>query len=161
MITGNKDTDILLLQCLKDKDLSSIMRVNTYFYNLTAGKIFWINRTRRYGLKNLRGKKDYKYIKRIYPFKVWLTKENFTKGIYDYFQRIHNYGGHMKDCEGCPCCLFADHEVGLRFLTYCKDNNIAFTNHFNMKYIQYAQIFKFKDKFFKYKNEEIEKILNY
>lgn len=162
MTIGNKDVDTLLLQCLKDNDLLSIMVVNKYFYKLCS-KIFWINRTKiRYNLNE----KDYKYVKRIYPFKKWLIKENFKRYFGSdicFFQRIHNEDicvEHQIDCSGCEFCLYADYGVGLRFLKYCKDNNISLGNHFNLEYVSHANVYELRNKFFKYKTEEIEKILN-
>ena len=164
-MTSNKDTDTLLLRCLKDKDLFSIMRVSKYFYNLTYSNIFWINRTKiRFSFINTEGKECYKYIKRIYPFKEWLTKENFklSKTTKNSFQRIHNCEqmSHTEDCVGCELCLYADYEIGYKFLGYCHTEKITKQNHFDMKYIQHTNVYEFRNRFFNYKTEEIEKILN-
>ena len=167
-MTSNKDTDTLLLRCLQDKDLLSIMRVSKYFYNLTSSKIFWINRTKiRFGLintENTEGKECYKYIKRIYPFKEWLTRENFkvSKTTKNSFQRVHDCEqmSHTEDCVGCELCLYVDYEIGYRFLGYCHAAKITKQNHFDMRYIHQFNVNEFRHKVFNYKKEEIEKILN-
>lgn len=163
-MTSNKDTDISLLQCLKDKDLLSILRVNKYFYRL-CDNVFWNNRSKiRFGLENTEGKENYRYIKRIYPFKIWLVKENFKSySGSNAIQRIHDEEicvPHKLDCEGCQFCLYNYEGVGLRFLKYCKDNALVLHNHFDMKYIRYAGHYKYRNEFFLYKMKEIKRILN-
>lgn len=42
--TGLSATDILILQNLSDKDLTSVCTVNTYLHNLCDNESFWLNR---------------------------------------------------------------------------------------------------------------------
>ena len=43
-LTGIKDTDLLILQRLDDKDLTNLCQVNSYTRSLCANENFWINR---------------------------------------------------------------------------------------------------------------------
>ena len=44
MLSGNKDTDALILMKLNDKDLSSICQINSYISSLCSDDTFWRNR---------------------------------------------------------------------------------------------------------------------
>ena len=45
MFTGNRDTDLLVLQLLDDKNLASICQTNSYLRNLCKDENFWRNRS--------------------------------------------------------------------------------------------------------------------
>lgn len=50
VLTGNKDTDLIILSNLNDYDLSSVCRVNKYTKELCNNENFWMNRTiKRFG----------------------------------------------------------------------------------------------------------------
>ena len=50
VLTGNKDTDLIILSNLNDYDLSSVCRVNKYTRELCNNESFWMNRTtKRFG----------------------------------------------------------------------------------------------------------------
>ena len=43
-LTGNKDTDILILMQLEDHELGAICQVNKYIHSLCVNDLFWLNR---------------------------------------------------------------------------------------------------------------------
>ena len=66
-LTGNKDTDILILEQLDDKDLFSICSVNKKSYELCNKEYFWRNRyIKKYGVKASQYKPKEKSWKNFY-----------------------------------------------------------------------------------------------